>query len=64
MINIILIVVGGWDGRKALRGVEYYEEKTNRWTINRLSKLDTERRWAAGAQIANSLFPNCVQKRQ
>ena len=27
-------------------------------------RLRTERRWAAAAQISNSLFPRCVQKRQ
>jgi len=59
-----ITVVGGWDGRKALSTVEFYDEKTDSWNIQRSSRLSTERRWAAGAQISNSLFPSCVQKRQ
>jgi len=58
-----ITVVGGWDGLKALSTVEYYDERTQTWISSR-TRLSTERRWAAAAQISNSLFPRCVQKRQ
>lgn len=58
-----ITVIGGWDGVKALNSVEFYNEKNERWETSRRTKLSTERRWAASAQVSNKLFPTCVQKR-
>jgi len=58
-----ITVIGGWDGVKALNSVEFYNEKKKRWETSRRTRLSTERRWAAGAQVSNRLFPTCVQKR-
>jgi len=58
-----ITVIGGWDGVKALNSVEFYNEKNQRWETSRRTKLSTERRWAASAQVSNKLFPTCVQKR-
>jgi len=58
-----ITVIGGWDGVKALNSIEFYDEKNARWETSRRTRLSTERRWAANAQVSNKLFPTCVQKR-
>lgn len=57
-----ITVVGGWDGVKALSSVEYYDEKSETWQTSRISRLSTDRRWAAATQINTKLFPKCVSK--
>lgn len=59
-----ITVLGGWDGVKALSTIETYEEKSGSWVTSKTTRLTTERRWAAGTQVENKLFPRCAQKRQ
>ena len=56
-------VIGGWDGRKALNSVEFYNEQKREWEESRRTRLAQERRWAAATQISHKLFSYCVQKR-
>ena len=56
--------MGGWDGVAALSSVEYYQERSDNWQTDRITRLTTERRWAAATQVNTKLFPKCISKRQ
>ena len=56
-------MIGGWDGRKALNSVEFYNDGKREWEESRRTRLSQERRWAAATQISHKLFSYCVQKR-
>jgi len=58
-----ITVIGGWDGRKALNSVEFYNSEKREWEESRRTRLAQERRWAAATQISHKLFSYCVQKR-
>ena len=61
--HFYISVIGGWDGRKALNSVEFYNEQKREWEESRRTRLAQERRWAAATQISHKLFSYCVQKR-
>merc|ERR1712001_444998 len=58
-----ITVIGGWDGRKALNSVEFYNDGKREWEESRRTRLSQERRWAAATQISHKPFSYCVQKR-
>ena len=58
-----ITVSAGWDGRKDLDTVEYYDETERRWK-NTASRLQTVRRWPSSAPISIRLFPKCAQRRE
>ena len=39
-----IAVIGGWDGRKALNSVEFYNEQKREWEESRRTRLAQERR--------------------
>ena len=38
-------MIGGWDGRKALNSVEFYNSEKREWEESRRTRLAQERRW-------------------
>ena len=63
IFQLSIAVIGGWDGRKALNSVEFYNDGKREWEESRRTRLSQERRWAAATQISHKLFSYCVQKR-
>ena len=40
----LVAVIGGWDGRKALNSVEFYNSEKREWEESRRTRLAQERR--------------------